>query len=62
MFDPTLTAYNFGPTHPMSPVRVDLTMRLADELGVLDAIKRVDAPFATPEQIATVHDEGLIDA
>src|SRR5688500_9218744 len=62
VFDPTLTEYNFGPTHPMSPVRVDLTMRLADELGVLEGIKRVDAPFATSAQIATVHDEGLIEA
>ena len=36
VFDPSLTEYDFGPTHPMSPLRVDLTMRLADELGVLD--------------------------
>ena len=62
VFDPTLTEYNFGPTHPMSPVRVDLTMRLAEELGVLAGIKRVDAPVATDEQIATVHEQGLIDA
>ena len=33
VFDPSLTAYDFGPTHPMSPLRVDLTMRLAAELG-----------------------------
>src|SRR5687767_15883957 len=62
VFDPTLTEYNFGPTHPMSPVRVDLTMRLADELGVLAGIKRGDAPVATDEQIATLHEQGLIDA
>ena len=62
VFDQTLTEYNFGPTHPMSPVRVDLTMRLAEELGVLELVKRVDAPVATDEQIATVHDQGLIDA
>ncbi|HSF34555.1 MAG TPA: acetoin utilization protein AcuC, partial [Nocardioides sp.] len=62
VFDQTLTQYDFGPTHPMSPVRVDLTMRLADELGVLAGIKRVDAPVATDEQIATVHDQGLIEA
>ena len=36
VFDPTLTDYDFGPTHPMSPLRVDLTMRLAEELGLLD--------------------------
>jgi acetoin utilization protein AcuC len=62
VFDQSLTQYNFGPSHPMSPVRVDLTMRLAEELGVLDGIKRVDAPFATEQQIATVHEQGLIDA
>ena len=62
VFDPTLTDYDFGPTHPMSPVRVDLTMRLAEELGVLAGVTLVDAPMATDEQIATVHDQGLIDA
>ena len=62
VFDPTLTQYDFGPTHPMSPVRVDLTMRLAEELGVLDRVKVVPAPVATDEQIATVHEQGLIDA
>jgi acetoin utilization protein AcuC len=62
VFDPTLTDYNFGPTHPMSPVRVDLTMRLAEELGVLEGVKLVDAPVATEAQIATVHDAGLIEA
>ena len=36
VFDDELTAYDFGPAHPMAPVRVDLTMRLARELGVLD--------------------------
>ena len=35
VFDPTLTDYDFGPTHPMSPLRVDLTVLLARELGVL---------------------------
>ena len=33
VYDETLTGYDFGPEHPMNPVRVDLTMRLADELG-----------------------------
>ena len=46
----------------MSPLRVDLTMRLADELGVLERLRMVDAPMATSEQIATVHDEALIEA
>ncbi len=62
VFDPALTEYNFGPSHPMSPIRVDLTMRMADELGVLDRLRVVPAPMASREEIATVHDESLIDA
>jgi acetoin utilization protein AcuC len=62
VFDPSLTAYDFGPSHPMSPIRVDLTVRLARELGVLDKLRMVPAPFADDAQIATVHAEELIDA
>ncbi|GAB2871758.1 acetoin utilization protein AcuC [Myroides odoratimimus subsp. xuanwuensis] len=64
MFDQSLTEYDFGPTHPMSPVRVDLTMRLAAALGVTGpgGVRLVDAPMATAEQIATVHDPSLIAA
>jgi acetoin utilization protein AcuC len=69
VFDKTLTDYDFGPTHPMSPVRVDLTMRLADELGILapagttgHGLHQVSAPVAPDELIATVHSEDLIEA
>ena len=64
VFDPSLTEYDFGPAHPMSPVRVDLTMRLAEELGVVGGgrLLRVPAPIASDDVIATVHDPGLIDA
>ena len=62
VFDKTLTGYDFGPGHPMSPLRVDLTMRLAEELGVLGGLRVAEAPMATTEQIATVHDEALIEA
>jgi acetoin utilization protein AcuC len=62
VFDPTLTEYDFGPSHPMSPVRVDLTMRLAGDLGILDRLRTVPAPVAADDLIATVHDPGLIEA
>ena len=62
VFDPTLTEYDFGPGHPMSPVRVDLTMRLAESLGVLDRLRVVPAPVASDDVIATVHDRALIAA
>ncbi len=63
VFDPTLTEYSFGPSHPMSPIRVDLTMRLADELGVIgDHLQPVAAPMAGLDLIATVHTPELIEA
>ncbi len=63
VFDPTLTDYDFGPHHPMSPVRVELTMQLAHELGVTgERLRVVPAPLATLDDIATVHDPALIEA
>ena len=36
VWDPSLTAYDFGPSHPMSPIRLDLTARLCQEFGLFD--------------------------
>ena len=34
VWDERLTDYHFGPGHPLAPVRLELTMRLAHELGL----------------------------
>jgi acetoin utilization protein AcuC len=63
VFDQSLTEYDFGPEHPMSPMRVDLTMRLATELGVVgDRLRLVAAPVASDDLIATVHRPEMIEA
>ena len=62
VYDESLTAYDFGPTHPMAPVRVDLTVSLAREAGVLDRVRVVAAPDATEDDLVTVHDPALIEA
>jgi acetoin utilization protein AcuC len=64
VFDPTLTEYDFGPAHPMSPLRVDLTMRLAAELGVVGdgGLRIVTGPVASDDVLATVHDPAMIEA
>ena len=64
VFDPELTQYNFGPTHPLNPVRVDLTVRLADALGLLgpDGLPIVPAPMADDDLVATVHTPDYIAA
>ena len=63
-WDDRLTGYDFGPGHPLAPVRVDLTMALARSLGVLDgAAVTVGAPSpASQEQLELVHDPQYIDA
>lgn len=60
VWDPALCAYDFGRSHPMAPVRCDLTIRLADSLGVLPPIAAAAA--ATREQLELVHDSAYIDA
>ncbi|HEY0890401.1 MAG TPA: acetoin utilization protein AcuC [Nocardioides sp.] len=67
VFDPSLTEYDFGPSHPMSPLRVDLTMRLADEIGVLagpggGTLRAIPAPMATMDELVAVHDPAYIEA
>lgn len=64
VFDPAFTAYDFGPHHPMSPLRVDLTMRLAEELDVTGSggLQVVGAAPASEDLIATVHEASLIEA
>jgi acetoin utilization protein AcuC len=68
VFDESLTTYDFGPTHPMNPIRVDLTVRLAGQLGVLangdtsGGLPMVPAPHGTDDDLLTVHTEDLVDA
>ena len=36
VWDDVFTTYDFGPSHPLRPLRLELTMALAGQLGVLD--------------------------
>ena len=58
VWDPGFTAYDFGPGHPMSPVRLDLTARLCEALGVFDAAGvEVFSPEVPDDAVLeTVHD------
>lgn len=64
VWDPGLTAYDFGPAHPMSPVRLDLTARLCDAFGIFDddGVQVVAPPVADDDLLATVHDRAYIAA
>ena len=61
VFDEALTSYDFGASHPMAPVRIELTMQLARELGVLDRLDVVGATPATEDELALVHSPQYIE-
>ena len=64
VWDERLTGYDFGPGHPLAPVRVELTMALARELGVLalPSVSVVTPAPATMDELELVHDAAYIDA
>ena len=53
--------YDFG-DHPLNPVRLELTIRLARELGVLDRLDVVAPTAADDDQLLTVHSAAYLDA
>ncbi|MFC4529818.1 acetoin utilization protein AcuC [Sphaerisporangium dianthi] len=62
VWDDRLISYDFGPSHPLAPVRVELTMALARELGVLDKVELVGCSPATDDELALVHRRDYIEA
>ncbi len=63
-WDERLVAYDFGPDHPLNPVRVELAVRLARDLGLLDGanVEQVGAEPASDEELRLVHAQTYIDA
>jgi acetoin utilization protein AcuC len=59
-----LAGYDFGPGHPLAPVRVELTMALARDLGVLSApgVTVAEPAPATDADLEFVHDASYIAA
>jgi len=62
VWDDGLIGYDFGPGHPLAPVRVELTMALAKELGVLDHVELAGCAPATDDDLARVHTREYIEA
>ena len=53
--------YDFG-EHPMNPIRLELTIKLARELGVLDRVEMLVPVIAAPEDLLRVHSREYLDA
>lgn len=62
--DDAVVAYDFGPGHPMSPVRLELTADLCRRLGLYErpAVRTLPAPVASDDQLAVLHDPEFIAA
>ncbi|GAB2456248.1 acetoin utilization protein AcuC [Jatrophihabitans fulvus] len=61
IWDERYLAYDFG-DHPMNPVRLDLTVRLARELGVLERLAVTAPEPADEKHLLTVHDAAYLEA
>ena len=64
IWDEQFTAYDFGPTHPLRPIRLELTMALAQAMGLLDGPGvTVAAPISADDDVlALVHAPDYIAA
>ena len=63
-WDERLTGYDFGPGHPMAPVRIELTMQLAHEFGLWSrpGVTVANPVPASDADLELVHDAAYIAA
>jgi len=62
VWDPALLAYDLGGDHPFNPVRLELTIRLATELGVLDEVPLLVPDAAGEGELLRVHTDEYLAA
>jgi acetoin utilization protein AcuC len=62
VWTPEFLRYQLSDDHPLHPVRLDLTMRLATQLGVLDGVDLLEPEQAPDEDLLRVHEPGLLSA
>ncbi len=63
VWDERLAAYDFGPGHPLSPVRVTLAHRLLGDMGVLEHVHPIGPVLlAETEDVLRVHTVGFVQA
>ncbi|QHC30697.1 acetoin utilization protein AcuC [Streptomyces sp. HF10] len=62
MWDEAVTGYDFGPGHPMDPVRLALTRKLIGALGVDRELEIVAAKPAGESTLRLVHRDDYIEA
>ena len=62
IWDGSVASYDFGPGHPLAPVRVELTIDLIRRAGLLGSGVDELLPSAfDPDKLLRIHDEAFID-
>ena len=61
-WDRQLTGYDFGPTHPMAPIRIELTIELARAFGLFhhDEVTLAAPAAASDAELELVHDPAYV--
>jgi acetoin utilization protein AcuC len=62
VWDSSLLGYDLGGDHPLHPIRLELTIRLAAALGVLDGVDLLVPEEASEPEIERIHDAGYVNA
>lgn len=62
IWDPAMLRYDLGGSHPLHPLRWELTWSLAESLGVLDGIERTAPEAAGDDVLGMVHTAEYIAA
>ena len=64
VWDESLLGYDFGPVHPLHPIRLELTMELAAQVGVLDlpGLTVQPAAMAPDDLVELAHDAAYVRA
>ncbi|GAA2798589.1 acetoin utilization protein AcuC [Crossiella cryophila] len=62
VWDESFLSYDLGGDHPLNPVRLDLTVRLARSLGVLDGVGLHLPVPATDAELERVHEPSYLAA
>jgi acetoin utilization protein AcuC len=62
VWDEALLGYDFGPAHPLAPVRLELTIALARQLDVLEHVDVTTCPPANDGLLELIHTRTYIAA
>ena len=62
VWTPEFLTHRFNLDHPLDPVRLDLTMRLARELGVLEGVDLLEPAPAPDAELERVHVPSYLEA